>query len=66
MIFNATQRNATQRNATQRNATQRNALLKKRTPLSSKSSFLTRKIQKSLGNFSRYSRFTFYFIRSLA
>jgi hypothetical protein len=42
---NATQRNATQRNATQRNATQRNALLKKRIPVSPKSSFSAEKFQ---------------------
>ena len=42
---NATQRNATQRNATQRNATQRNALLKKRIPVSPKSSFSAGKFQ---------------------
>ena len=42
------QRNATQRNATQRNATQRNALLKKRTTVFSKSSFLVNKFQNFL------------------
>ena len=52
------QRNATQRNATQRNATQRNALLKKRNPVSIKSSVPAKKIQ----NFSIILG-TFYFWR---
>ena len=60
---NATQpqRNATQRNATQRNATQRNALLKKRSPLSPKSSFSTEIFKKRIQQIPTVFVFRLYF-----